>query len=87
MKAIFTRLKQPHELEIGEWCIYNSGIYACCPGDLVANLSAHTITIEADGDILTVFPSILVNGAPGETWHGYIRNGIWLGEDEQPIKV
>lgn len=76
--------KEPHQLNVGEWCVWNDAIYAECPGGLTANLGTHHCTIE-DGQ-LTVAPSILVNGAPGERWHGYIRKGIWLDENEQPIK-
>lgn len=83
MKAIRTT-KDPHELEVGEWCAFHSAIYACCPGELVANLASHEIKIDADGE-LTVEPSILVNGAPGETWHGFILAGLWCDEHKRPL--
>jgi hypothetical protein len=48
----------------------------------VAMLRAHTIREEGDGTI-SVRPgdgssnSILVTGAHGKTWHGYIEHGDW----------
>lgn len=76
--------KEPHELAIGEWCYFHGDIYAECPGGLTANLSLHSTRVDADDD-LTVSPSILVNGAPGETWHGFIERGEWLDENKQPL--
>lgn len=56
--------------------------YAMTPNGLDANLAAHTVREEDDGSI-SVKPgdgssnSILVTGAPGESWHGYIKRGLW----------
>ncbi len=83
MKAIRTS-KEPHQLDVGEWCIFDGHVFACCPGDLVANLGSHAVEIR-DGGVLHVSPSILVNGAPGEMWHGFIENGVWLDENKRPI--
>lgn len=85
MQAKYAPDKQPHQLEVGEWCWFDGKVFAECPGGLTANLGNHQIIIH-DDNVLHVFPSILVNGAPGETWHGFIENGIWLGDDRQPIK-
>jgi hypothetical protein len=47
-----------------------------------ARLEAHTVREEDDGTI-SVRPgdgssnSILVTGAHGRTWHGYIEHGVW----------
>jgi len=52
------------------------------PGFGVALLTRHTIREEDDGTI-SVRPgdgssnSILVHGAHGKTWHGYIEHGEW----------
>ncbi len=52
----------------------------------LANLIAHTVREHDDGTI-SVLPgdgssnSILVIRRPGETWHGYVRNGILEGDD------
>lgn len=48
----------------------------------IALLTKHTIREEEDGTI-RVRPgdgssnSILVHGANGKTWHGYIEHGVW----------
>lgn len=82
MKAIYTQ-KEPHELAVGEWCFWHGHVYACCPGGLTANLSSHDVsTIDF---VLDVSPSILVNGAPGEMWHGFIVKGEWLDENRRPL--
>jgi hypothetical protein len=47
-----------------------------------AMLSIHTVREHEDGTI-SVRPgdgssnSILVEGPPGQTWHGYIEHGVW----------
>lgn len=52
------------------------------PGFGVAHLTLHTVREEDDGTI-SVRPgdgssnSILVHGANGKTWHGYIEHGEW----------
>lgn len=84
MKAIYRADKEPHQLDRGEWCNWQGAIYACCPGDLIANLGNHKITVTGD-HALTVEPSILCNGAPGESFHGFIENGIWLDEAKKPL--
>lgn len=51
----------------------------------LANLIAHTVRENADGTI-SVLPgdgssnSILVTRRPGETWHGFVRNGVLEGD-------
>lgn len=51
----------------------------------LANLTMHTVRENADGTI-SVLPgdgssnSILVTRRPGETWHGYVRDGILEGD-------
>lgn len=88
MKAIYCDTKEPHQLEPGEWCSWGAVIYAHCPGPgrLVANLASHDCKIPTLG-MLTVSPSILcTDGAAGHRFHGFIENGIWLGEDRQPVK-
>ncbi len=48
----------------------------------IGNLTKHTIREEDDGTI-SVRPgdgssnSILITGAHGRTWHGYIERGVW----------
>jgi len=84
MKAVYCPDKEPHQLAIGEWCFWEGAIFAECPGGLTANLGSHSVEVRPDGS-LHVSPSILVNGAPGETWHGFIENGEWLDENKRPI--
>ena len=71
--------KAPHELlpgEYGKWT-EDGNYYGVPPGtDLCANLASHKIEEHEDGTI-TVSPSILVRGAPGESWHGYLVRGDW----------
>ena len=51
----------------------------------LANLMAHTVREHTDGTI-SVLPgdgssnSILVTRRPGETWHGYVRDGVLEGD-------
>lgn len=51
----------------------------------IANLSNHTVREHEDGTI-SVRPgdgssnSILVTGAHGKQWHGYIEKGVLLGD-------
>ena len=42
----------------------------------IANLERHDVTEHADGTI-TVSPSILVSAAPSQSWHGFLRRGVW----------
>lgn len=64
-------------LKPGEYGRHNNGTWlADTPNGLGANLAAHEVTEHADGAI-TVSPSILVRGAPGESWHGYLEAGVW----------
>ena len=69
--------KEPHQLEPGEWTWWDGHYVAHCPGpwDLLANLSAHTCTLEANG-MLTVSPSILCSNGR-ESWHGFLEKGVW----------
>lgn len=60
----------------GDYWKEDDGWHACCPDGQLANLSSHHITEHVDGTI-TVQPSILVRGGPGEIWHGYLQNGQW----------
>ena len=82
-------LDGPHQLAPGQWTSYAETIYARCPNGLLANLEAHTKTVDFDTDgtpLLTVSPSILcTDGAAGHRFHGWIERGIWLGEDRQPV--
>lgn len=56
--------------------------FATTPNGLLANLGGHTVREEDDGSI-SVKPgdgssnSILVTGADGRSWHGYITRGLW----------
>lgn len=56
--------------------------FVTTPNGLVGNLANHTVREEADGSI-SVRPgdgssnSILVHGAMGKSWHGYIESGVW----------
>jgi hypothetical protein len=86
MQAKHAPNKQPHQLLEGEWSDWHGAIYAHCPGPgkLLANLGNHTVTYPQD-EVLHVFPSILCDDGRNR-FHGYIENGIWLGEDRQPIK-
>jgi hypothetical protein len=79
-----------HQLQPGQWTrdADDGVIYACCPNGLMASLASHTTTVDftVDGTpLLTVSPSILcTDGAGGHQFHGFIENGVWLGEDRQP---
>jgi hypothetical protein len=87
MKAVYVDNGEPHLLKPGEWCSWGAVIYAHCPGPgrLVANLQAHTITYPRN--LITASPSILCSdGAGGHRFHGFIENGVWLGEDRQPVE-
>ena len=86
MKAQHVAGIEPHELKYGQWTSWNETIYARCPNGLLANLDAHTKTIDYDahGVYLTVSPSILCTGT-NQRFHGFIERGIWLGEDRQPV--
>lgn len=89
MKAVYVEDKEPHQLAPGEWCSWDAIIYAHCPGPgkLVANLGGHTTTIPSRG-VLSVSPSILcTDGSGGHRFHGFIENGVWLGEDRQPVMM
>lgn len=89
MKAVYVDAKEAHQLAAGEWCSWGAIIYARCPGPgkLVANLGSHQVTIPSRG-ILTVSPSILcTDGAGGHRFHGFIENGVWLGEDRLPLSA
>lgn len=69
-------MKEPHQLEEGEYCIYLGVWYARPPGtNMIANLAKHTVTVN-EGGTLTVSPSILVTDSRNE-WHGFLENGIW----------
>ena len=71
--------KAPHELEAGEYGKWSADgvFYAVPPGtDLLANLASHRITEHEDGTI-TVSPSILLKGGRGESWHGFLKRGVW----------
>ena len=56
--------------------------FVTTPNGLLGNLGGHTVREEEDGSI-SVKPgdgssnSILVTGAQGESWHGYITRGLW----------
>ena len=81
MRAIQVN-KEPHELEVGEWCWWEGSVYLQCPGGLTANLGSHKILWT---DPLTVDPSIEVTGAPGEYWHGWVLNGIFCDAAKVPL--
>lgn len=71
--------KEIWQLEPGEWTWWIDAYYAHCPGPgrLIANLGAHTVTVDADG-LLTIEPSIKCdNGAAGHVWHGFLTKGVW----------
>jgi hypothetical protein len=87
VNAIYAEGKEPHELLPGEWSYFHGEIYAYCPvgRHLIANLASHNIVIE-EPMTLTVSPSILCQAEPGNTWHGYIENGVWLDENKRPIE-
>lgn len=42
----------------------------------IGRLGLHTI-VEHDDGTITVSPSILVTGAHGKQWHGYLERGVW----------
>lgn len=71
------RSDRPSNLTGTVWEIVAPGL-----GFGVATLAAHTVREEDDGSI-SVRPgdgssnSILVTGAGGKTWHGYIERGEW----------
>ncbi len=49
----------------------------CTPNGHAGNLDSHNVTENEDGTI-TVSPSILVSiPGFGETWHGYLKRGVW----------
>ena len=51
------------------------------PLDLLACLRKHEVTEHEEGTI-TVSPSILVTGAEGMQWHGYLERGVWRDEHD-----
>lgn len=63
-------------IKAGEYGQHAGTWYACTPNGLLGNLSSHEVEEHEDGTI-TVSPSILVNEAPGLTWHGFLRRGVW----------
>lgn len=87
MKAVYRADKEPHQLETGEWCNFDGAVFARCPGphDLIANLRSHAVEVR-EGDVLHVSPSILVHGAPGESFHGFVENGVWLDDNKKPVE-
>ena len=50
--------------------------FCTTPNGMLGNLGSHQVQEHEDGTI-TVSPSILVSGAPSESWHGYLERGIW----------
>lgn len=54
----------------------DGGWFGMAPGGLCANLGSHDVIEHFDGTI-SVFPSILITGGQGETWHGYLTAGRW----------
>ncbi len=81
---------EPHSLKPGQWTVWpiEGATYARCPNGLLANLSEHLRHVDLHGGppILTVSPSIdCNNGEGGLRFHGFIENGIWLGEDRLPV--
>lgn len=38
----------------------------------------HTVTEHEDGTI-SVTPSLIIDGANGERWHGFLNNGVFTG--------
>lgn len=83
LPSILGKRKEPNNLgqlilEPGEYGRHTNGTwYACPPGQekLTANLAAHEVEEHRDGSI-TASPSIVVSNNV-ETWHGYLRQGIW----------
>lgn len=72
---------QTDALEIGEYGKSPDGTWYCRPpaeGFDVSDLKDHTV-FEIKGTI-TVQLAILVYGANGEYWHGYLTKGVWRGE-------
>lgn len=66
-------------LQMGEYGKDANGVWFARPpttGIGMGNLSAHDVTEHKDGTI-TVSPSILCEGQPGHTWHGYLEHGVW----------
>ena len=64
-------------LQAGEYGC-QSGVWYACPPDhpnLLINLANHEVEEHGDGTI-TVSPSIVVTNHK-ETWHGYLKQGIW----------
>lgn len=73
-------MKQPHQLEAGEYCLYEGSWYAVPPGtEMIANLRKHSVVSHSDGTI-SVHPSILVSNGR-ESWHGYLEKGVWRKVD------
>lgn len=56
--------------------------YLVTPNGLIGGLSLHTVREHEDGTI-SIRPgdgssnSVLIEGALGKTWHGYIEHGVW----------
>ena len=66
-----------HLMKPGEYAKHAEGyFYACTPSGMLANLRSHRVTEHPDGTI-TVEPSILVTGGEGQSWHGFLRAGVW----------
>lgn len=51
--------------------------FATTPNGLLGNLGSHRVQEHEDGTITVSSPSILVTGAPGEGWHGFLERGVW----------
>lgn len=50
--------------------------YICTPNGLLGTLRQHTV-VEHDDGTITVSPSILVRGAAGKQYHGWLERGVW----------
>lgn len=56
--------------------------YVVTPNGLLGGLSLHTVREHEDGTI-SIRPgdgssnSVLIEGAHGKTWHGYVEHGVW----------
>lgn len=67
----------PISLKDGEYMYADGRWWAYAPGVGLSDLSNHDVTEHEDGTI-TVSPSILVTGSPGDpTYHGYLVRGVW----------
>ena len=64
------------EMEPGNYGRWKGDWICMTPNGLKGKLALHEVIEHEDGTI-TATPSILVNGGPRGTWHGFLERGVW----------